>query len=273
MDKYNEALKEYTTELNDETVKLNVEKILHDNLEKNSRSEIYQLLFSCIDLTTLKTTDSNISVAAFTKRVNDFENEHPDMKNVAAICVYPNFASTVRMNLEVSEVNIAAVSAGFPSSQTFTEVKVAEFLAGEYQEMCDEIEEIKSACRNAHLKVILETGALKTASNIKKASILSMYSGADFIKTSTGKLEPAATLDAAYVMCQAIKEYHDKTGRMVGFKPAGGIVTTEDAVKYYCIVSEILGPEWLNKQFFRIGASRLANNLLSSIAGKEMKFF
>ena len=139
--------------------------------------------------------------------------------------------------------------------------------------MCDEIEEIKSACRNAHLKVILETGALKTASNIKKASILSMYSGADFIKTSTGKLEPAATLEAAYVMCQAIKEYHDKTGRMVGFKPAGGIVTTEDAVKYYCIVSEILGPEWLNKQFFRIGASRLANNLLSSIAGKEMKFF
>ena len=251
------------------------------------------LFRSCIDLTTLKTTDSNISVAAFTKRVNDFENEHPDMKNVAAICVYPNFTSTVRMNLEVSEVNIAAVSAGFPSSQTFTEVKVAEtsmavadgadeidivinvgeFLAGEYQEMCDEIEEIKSACRNAHLKVILETGALKTASNIKKASILSMYSGADFIKTSTGKLEPAATLEAAYVMCQAIKEYHDKTGRMVGFKPAGGIVTTEDAVKYYCIVSEILGPEWLNKQFFRIGASRLANNLLSSIAGKEMKFF
>ena len=293
MDKYNETLKGYATELNDETVKLNVEKILRDNLEKNSRSEIYQLLFSCIDLTTLKTTDSNISVAAFTKRVNDFENKHPDMKNVAAICVYPNFTSTVRMNLEVSEVNIAAVSAGFPSSQTFTEVKVAEtsmavadgadeidivinvgeFLAGEYQEMCDEIEEIKSACRNAHLKVILETGALKTASNIKKASILSMYSGADFIKTSTGKLEPAATLEAAYVMCQAIKEYHDKTGRMVGFKPAGGIVTTEDAVKYYCIVSEILGPEWLNKQFFRIGASRLANNLLSSIAGKEMKFF
>ena len=293
MDKYNETLKGYATELNDETVKLNVEKILRDNLEKNSRSEIYQLLFSCIDLTTLKTTDSNISVAAFTKRVNDFENEHPDMKNVAAICVYPNFTSTVRMNLEVSEVNIAAVSAVFPSSQTFTEVKVAEtsmavadgadeidivinvgeFLAGEYQELCDEIEEIKSACRNAHLKVILETGALKTASNIKKASILSMYSGADFIKTSTGKLEPAATLEAAYVMCQAIKEYHDKTGRMVEFKPAGGIVTTEDAVKYYCIVSEILGPEWLNKQFFRIGASRLANNLLSSIAGKEMKFF
>lgn len=205
----------------------------------------------------------------------------------------PQFYFYRKNELGSIEVNIAAVSAGFPSSQTFTEVKVAEtsmavadgadeidivinvgeFLAGEYQEMCDEIEEIKSACRNAHLKVILETGALKTASNIKKASILSMYSGADFIKTSTGKLEPAATLEAAYVMCQAIKEYHDKTGRMVGFKPAGGIVTTEDAVKYYCIVSEILGPEWLNKQFFRIGASRLANNLLSSIAGKEMKFF
>lgn len=293
MDKYNEALKGYITDLNDETVKQSVEKILRDNLAKNSNTEVYKFLFGCIDLTTLKTTDSNTSVAAFTKRVNDFENEHPDMKNVAAICVYPNFAEIVRMNLEVSSVNIACVSAGFPSSQTFSEIKVAEtsmavadgadeidivisvgdFLSGEYEEMCDEIEEIKEACRTAHMKVILETGALKTASNIKKAAILSMYSGADFIKTSTGKLEPAATLEAAYVMCQAIKEYYEKTGRKVGFKPAGGIVTSEDAVKYYCIVSEILGKEWLTKDLFRIGASRLANNLLTSIAGKDIKFF
>ncbi|MCP9610581.1 deoxyribose-phosphate aldolase [Coprobacter tertius] len=293
MDKYNEALKGYITDLNDETVKQSVEKILRDNLAKNSNTEVYKFLFGCIDLTTLKTTDSNTSVAAFTKRVNDFENEHPDMKNVAAICVYPNFAEIVRMNLEVSSVNIACVSAGFPSSQTFSEIKVAEtsmavadgadeidivinvgdFLSGEYEEMCDEIEEIKEACRTAHMKVILETGALKTASNIKKAAILSMYSGADFIKTSTGKLEPAATLEAAYVMCQAIKEYYEKTGRKVGFKPAGGIVTSEDAVKYYCIVSEILGKEWLTRDLFRIGASRLANNLLTSIAGKDIKFF
>ncbi|MCH5327486.1 MAG: deoxyribose-phosphate aldolase [Coprobacter sp.] len=293
MDRYNEVLKEYATGLNDETVKQNVEKILRDNLEKNCRSEIYQFLFSCIDLTTLNTTDSNGTVADFTRRVNDFENEHPDMKNVAALCVYPNFVSTVRMNLEVSDVNIAAVSGGFPSAQTFTEIKIAEtsmavadgadeidivlnvgnFLAGEYAEMCDEIEEIKAACRTARLKVILETGALKTASNIKKAAILAMYSGADFIKTSTGKTEPAATWEAAYVMCEAIKEYHEKTGRTVGIKPAGGIVSTEDAVKYYCIVSAVLGEKWLDKQYFRIGASRLANQLLSSIAGKEMKFF
>lgn len=293
MNKYEETLSQYVTELDDAAVQMAVEKIVRENYEKYNTVEVYKQLFNCIDLTTLRTEDNTTTVANFTKRVNAFEEEYGDMPNVAAICVYPNYAGTVRMNLEVSDVNIAAVSGGFPSSQTFTEVKVAEtmlavkdgadeidivinvgdMLGGNYEEMCDEIAELKSACGEAHLKVILETGALKTASMIKKASLLSIYAGADFIKTSTGKQEPAATLEAAYVMCQAIKEYYDKTGVMIGFKPAGGISTTADAVKYYCIVADVLGEEWLNNRYFRIGASRLANNLLSDICGKEVKFF
>ncbi len=292
-DKYSLVLKQYDTELNDGKVCEEVKKILDEKMAENSTKDVYKFLFSIIDLTTLSTTDNRERVAAFTKRVNDFESEHPEMENVAAICVYPNFAEVVRMNLEVSGVNIAAVAAGFPSSQTFPEIKVAEvamavatganeidivinvgeFLAGEYDEMCETVSECKASCREAHLKVILETGALKTASNIMKASILSMYSEADFIKTSTGKMEPAATLEAAYVMCKAIKAYHEKTGRKVGFKPAGGIVTPEEAVAYYCIVKEVLGEEWLNKELFRLGASRLANNLLTEIFEKETKFF
>ena len=195
--------------------------------------------------------------------------------------------------MEVDGVNIACVSGGFPSSQTFIEVKVAEtalaitdgadeidivisigkFLSGDYEGMCEEIVELKEVCKEHHLKVILETGALKSASNIKKASILSMYSGADFIKTSTGKQQPAATPEAAYVMCEAIKEYYQKTGNKVGFKPAGGINTVNDAVVYYTIVKEVLGEEWLNNQLFRLGTSRLANLLLSDIKGEEIKFF
>ena len=293
MNKYEETLSQYVTELDDAAVQMAVEKIVRENYEKYNTVEVYKQLFNCIDLTTLRTEDNTTTVANFTKRVNAFDEEYGDMPNVAAICVYPNYAGTVRMNLEVSGVNIAAVSGGFPSSQTFTEVKVAEtmlavkdgadeidivinvgdMLGGNYEEKCDEIAEFKSACGEAHLKVNLETGALKTASMIKKASLLSIYAGADFIKTSTGKQEPAATLEAAYVMCQAIKEYYDQTGVMIGFKPAGGISTTADAVKYYCIVADVLGEEWLNNRYFRIGASRLANNLLSDICGKEVKFF
>lgn len=293
MNKYEKTLAQYVTELDDAAVQMAVEKIVRENYEKYNNLEVYKQLFNCIDLTTLRSEDHTESVARFTKRVNDFENEHGDMPNVAALCVYPNYAATVRMNLEVSDVNIACVSGGFPSSQTFSEVKVAEtmlavkdgadeidivinvgdMLAGNYEEVCDEIAELKSACGDAHLKVILETGALKTASMIKKASLLAIYSGADFIKTSTGKQEPAATLEAAYVMCQAIKEYYDKTGTMIGFKPAGGISTTADAVKYYCVVAAVLGEDWLTNRYFRIGASRLANNLLSDIWGEEVKYF
>ena len=293
MDKYHEVIGQSTVTTDDAFVKAEVERILDKNLKERMNADIYKFLFNCIDLTTLLATDSPRSVADFTERVNAFEEEHPEMKNVAAICVYPNFAQVVRAVLEVSSVDIACVAGGFPSSQTFPEVKVAEvalaveggadeidivlnvgyFLDGDYESLCDEIAEIKHSCRDARLKVILESGALKTAENIRNAAILSMYSGADFIKTSTGKEYPGADLQAAYVMCQCIKEYYEKTGRMVGFKPAGGVRTPEDAVGYYCIVREVLGEKWLTNEYFRLGASGLANNLLTAITGTETKFF
>ena len=291
--KYNSALALYPEILSDEQVKATTAQIIEKYVAENNTPEVKKRLFNCLDLTTLKTEDSEESVLKFTERVNDFENEYPDLKNVAAICVYPNFAKIVAQSLEVEDVNIACVSGGFPSSQTFTEVKVAEtalaladgateidivipvgkFLSGDYEGMCDEIEEIKSICGERHLKVILETGALKSADNIWKASILAMYSGADFIKTSTGKQEPAATPEASYVMCKAIKAYYEKTGRKVGFKPAGGINNVNDALVYYTTVKEVLGEEWLNNGLFRIGSSRLANLLLSEIVGENVKFF
>lgn len=293
-DKYNQAIQASKVLADDNAVKAAVEKILAENLEQNMNGDVYRFLFNTIDLTTLRGEDSPQSVAAFTERVNAFEAEHPEMKNVAAICVYPNFAPIVRAVLEVSSVDIACVAGGFPSSQTFPEVKVAEvalaveggadeidivlnvgyFLDGDFEGVCDEIEEQKHACRDARLKVILETGALKTAANIKAASVLAMYSGADFIKTSTGKDYPGASLEAAYVMCQCIKEYYEKTERMVGFKVSGGVATTEEALQYYTLVKEILGEKWVaTNEYFRIGASRLANNLLSDILGEETKFF
>lgn len=291
--KYDAALAKYNTNLNDAEVQARVAELIETKAARNNTEEVKKFLFNCIDLTTLSSSDSDESVMHFTEKVNQFDDEFPDLKNVAAICVYPNFAPIVKDTLEVDGVNIACVSGGFPSSQTFIEVKIAEtamaisqganeidivisvgkFLSGAYEEMCDEIEELKAVCKDNHLKVILETGALKSASNIKKASILAMYSGADFIKTSTGKQQPAATPEAAYVMCEAIKEYYQKTGRKVGFKPAGGINTVNDAVVYYTIVKEVLGEEWLSNEWFRLGTSRLANLLLSEIKGEELKFF
>ena len=292
-DKYLTALAKYDTQLNDADVQIQVAALIEKKVPENNTEEVKKFLFNCIDLTTLNTTDSDESVMRFTEKVNRFDDEFPDLKNVAAICVYPNFAQVVKDTLEVEGINIACVSGGFPSSQTFTEVKIAEtamaltdgadeidivipvgaFLSGDYETMCEEIMELKETCKEHHLKVILETGALKTASNIKKASILSMYSGADFIKTSTGKQQPAATPEAAYVMCQAIKEYYEQTGNKVGFKPAGGINTVNDALIYYTIVKEVLGKEWLSNELFRLGTSRLANLLLSEIKGEELKFF
>lgn len=292
-DKYTKAIADSKVTEDDAQVAAAVKKILDEHFDENNNTEVYKFLFNTIDLTTLKSTDSPQSVAAFTERVNAFDEQYPDMPNVAAICVYPNFAQVVRTVLEVSDVDIACVSGGFPSSQTFPEIKIAEtslaieggadeidivlnlgnFLDGDYEEVCDEISEQKEACRDGRLKVILETGALKTAANIKAASVLSLYSGADFLKTSTGKEYPGASLEAAYVMAQAIKEYYGATGRRVGFKAAGGVATTEDAVKYYTVIKEVLGEEWLTNEYFRIGASRLANNLLSDILGKETKFF
>lgn len=291
--KYDEALRKYNTELNDDEIAAKTAKLIEKHLEENNTLEVKKFLFNCIDLTTLKCTDSEPSVMKFTEKVNEFVDCYPDLKNVAAICVYPNMAEIVNDTLEADDVKIACVSGGFPSSQTFIEVKVAEtamalhagadeidivisvgkFLTGDYEGMCDEIEELKEVCGDKHLKVILETGALKTASNIKKASILSMYCGADFIKTSTGKESPAATPEAAYVMCQAIKEYFLETGRKVGFKPAGGINSVHDALVYYTIVKELLGEEWLTNERFRLGTSRMANLLLSEIVGSETKFF
>lgn len=292
-DKYHSALSKYNTVLNDDEIAAKTAQLIEKHLKENDTVEVKKFLFHCIDLTTLKCTDSEQSVMKFTERVNEFVDKYPDLDNVAAICVYPNMAEIVNDTLEADNVNIACVSGGFPSSQTFTEIKVAEtamalhagadeidiiisvgkFLSGDYEGMCDEIEELKDVCGDKHLKVILETGALASATNIKKASILSMYSGADFIKTSTGKEKPAATPEAAYVMCQAIKEYFLETGRKVGFKPAGGINTVHDALVYYTIVKEVLGKEWLTNELFRLGTSRMANLLLSDIVGQETKFF
>ncbi len=292
-DKYHDTIAGFQVTGDDAKVKAAVDKIIAEHYDENNTHDVYKFLFNTIDLTTLNSTDSQQSVAAFTERVNAFDEEHPELPNVAAICVYPCFAPVVRSVLEVSKVDVACVSGGFPSSQTFPEVKIAEtalaveggadeidivlnlglFFDEDYEDLCDEIQEIKHSCRDARLKVILETGALKSAENIKKASVLSLYSGADFLKTSTGKGYDGATLEAAYVMCSCIKEYYEKTGTMVGFKASGGVSSTEDAVKYYCIVKEVLGEQWLTNEYFRIGASRLANNLLSDILGEPVKFF
>lgn len=292
--KYEEALAKYNTNIDDQEVRDAVRKIIAEKVPENDNMDVKRFLFGSIELTTLKTTDNDTSVLAFTERVNDFDNEYPDLPHVATICVYPCFAKTVAESLEVDGVEIACVSGSFPSSQARIEVKVAEtslavadgateidivmpvgkFLSGDYEGVCDDIAELKAACgEDVAMKVILETGALKTASNIKKASILSMYAGADYIKTSTGKLEPAATPEAAYVMCQAIKEYYDKTGIQIGFKPAGGINSVMDALIYYTIVKEVLGEKWLTNKWLRLGTSRLANMLLSELKGEQIKFF
>ena len=291
--KYELALGKYNTHLHDDEVMTKVDLLIGKHLNENNTMEVKKLLFHCIDLTTLKCTDTEESVMKFTEKVNEFEDKYPDLDNVAAICVYPNMAEIVQDTLEADNVKIACVSGGFPSSQTFMEVKVAEtamaihtgaeeidivmpvgkFLSGNYEEMCDEIAELKDICGEKPLKVILETGALRTASNIKKAAILAMYSGADFIKTSTGKEAISATPEAALIMCEAIKEYYKETGRKVGFKAAGGIDSVKKALAYYTIVKEVLGEEWLNNGLFRIGASRLANQLLPEIVGEETKFF
>ena len=294
LSKYEQALSKYNVELDDAAVKAAVRDIIANKVSENDTLEVKKFLFGSIELTTLKTEDSDTSVMAFTERVNAFDNEYPDMPHVATICVYPCFAEIVKDTLEVEGVEIACVSGSFPSSQARIEVKVAEtslavkdgateidivmpvgkFLSGDYEGMCEDISELKNACgKDVAMKVILETGDIKTASNIKKASILSMYAGADYIKTSTGKEKISATPEAAYVMCQAIKEYYDETGIQIGFKPAGGINTVMDAITYYTIVKEVLGEKWLTNKWFRLGTSRLANFLLSEIQGEEVKFF
>ena len=293
INKYEQTFAQYNLELDDEKVARQVETLLKEHLEENNTVEVKKFLLNSVELTTLKTTDSEESVLKFVEKVNEFDDKYPELGHVATVCVYPNFAKICHDTLENEEVEIACVSGSFPSSQTFIEVKVAEtalaikdgateidivmpvgkFLSEDYESVADDIAELKAVCGDKKMKVILETGCLKTASNIKKASILSMYAGADYIKTSTGKLEPAATPEAAFVMCQAIKEYYEKTGIQIGFKPAGGMKTVKDALTYYTIVKEVLGEKWLTNQWLRLGTSSLANKLLSDITGEEVKFF
>jgi len=234
----------------------------------------------------LNTTDTKDRVWELVeKKINDYEGTHPDVDNVAAVCVYPLFIDTVKQSLTAKDVRIASVVGGFPSSQTFTEIKIAEtamavmqgaqeidvvmniglFLEEEYEKLTDELSEIKESSRGSTMKVILETGALSTVDNIRKASILALYSGADFIKTSTGKGYSGATFESVYTMCCVLKEYVSITGRKAGIKVAGGIKTTEDAIKYYTIVKELLGVDWLSKDFFRIGTSSLLDSLEQKI--------
>lgn len=291
--KYDAALAKYETQLDDATVTQAVDAIIEARVVENNTDEVKKRILSCLDLTSLRTTDTDEDILHLVERVNAFDDAHPDMPCVAAVCTYPNFSHLVSQSLEADKVEVAAVSGGFPSAQTFTEVKVAEtamalhegateidivmavgkFLDGNYEELCDELDELKELCGTKLLKVILEAGLLPSATDVKKAAILAMYSGADFIKTSTGKDGSIATPEAAYVMCQAIKEYHEQTGRMVGFKAAGGIRCVHDALVYYSIVKEILGTEWLTPRYFRIGASSLANALVNDLLGEDTNCF
>ena len=291
--KYDQMLSQYNTALKDSEIVAKVADIIEKKVPENDTLAVKKFLMGSVELTTLKTTDSEESVLAFTEKVNKFEDAYPDLPHVATICVYPCFAKIVSQSLEVEGVEVACVSGSFPSSQALIEIKTVEtalalkdgateidivmsvgkYLSGDYETVCDEISELKAICGERKMKVILETGLLPSASDIKKASLLAMYAGADYIKTSTGKEKPAATPEAAYVMCQAIKEYYDKTGIQIGFKPAGGLNTVYDALIYYTIVKEVLGEKWLTNQWLRLGTSRLANLLLSEVVGEEVKFF
>lgn len=293
MDRYRKVITESAVPVDKEIIKSELDKI-REKIPSLRNQEVYTKIFNCIDLTTLNTTDSQDSVTAFVGRVNDFDNEYPQYPNVAAVCVFSNFAGLVRSVLEVTGVKIAVVAGGFPSGQTFTAVKVADVALavaegadevdvvmnlgmlrdGNYEELCDELIEVKHTAKNAHLKVIIESGALVDAEQIRNASLLAMWSEADFIKTSTGKGYDGASPEAAYVMCRAIKEYYEKSGRKVGFKAAGGVRSAEDALMYYAIVKEVLGDEWLDNTLFRIGASSLANNILAKMLDEEeVKYF
>lgn len=291
--KYEEALRLYNTKLNDKQISEKVALLLEEKVEENNTLDVKEFLLGSIELTSLKSTDSEESVLKLTEKVNDFEDKYPDLPHVASICVYPCYANIVSQSLQVDGVEVACVSGGFPSSQTLLEVKtietalalkdgateidivmsVGKFLSGDYESLCDEIGELKDICGENKMKVILETSLLETGENIKKASILAMYSGADYLKTSTGKDKSIATPEAAYIMCEAIKEYYDKTGIQIGFKAAGGLNTVHDALIYYTIVKEVLGEKWISNQWFRLGTSRLADSILSEVVGKETTFF
>ena len=275
-------------------------ELIASNLENVASEQVYKDCFSMMDLTTLKTDDTPASVAKLVGKVNAFNETYPDWPLPASICVYPNFAAVVAAERKC-DFNITVVSACFPSSQSFLEVKLKEcemaveqgadevdivlalnsFLAGNHEAAAEEIRQVRKTIdavaekqgRHVHLKVILETGLLRTPEAIADASFLAMEAGADFIKTSTGKVDVNATPASAYVMCECIAKYYEKTGKKIGFKPAGGISLAADALSYYSIVSTILGKEWLNKELFRFGVSRVANSLLSAVEQKTVSFF
>ena len=291
--KYDQALGHYKLEVDETSVKRRLETILNECLQDNDTDEVKRFIFNSLELTSLSVTDTEESILKLVENVNRFDTEYPELGNVASVCVYPNFAQICHDSLENENVKVVCVSGNFPSSQTFTEIKVAEtamavhdgadeidivipvgkFISGDYEGFSDEISELKEVCGGKKLKAIIEVGALGSYTNIRKASILSMYAGADFIKTSTGKIGVSAFPEAAFVMFEAIRDYYNETGIRIGFKPAGGIRTVHDALVYYTIYKKILGEEWLNNDLFRIGASSLANNLLSDIQGKEVSFF
>lgn len=270
---------------NEEQVKVEIKKLIDQYYDTLNNREVINFLHNCIDLTSLSSEDNEDQIYHFTQQVNKLDDENPSIKPVASICVYPNFVRVVKDNLTAEDVNVCAVSGGFPSSQTFMEVKVAEtslalqdgadeidivlhignFLSGDYQAVCDEIEELRDVTNGKVLKVILETGALQKLDNIQRASILALFSGADFIKTSTGKGYPGASLEAAYVMATVLKEYHAKYGKKCGLKVSGGVRTTEEALQYLCIVRGVLGEEWMTNKLFRIGASSLEKDILKSL--------
>ncbi len=274
-----------------EEVKQLLEKI-RSNLPSKSDKELLKKIFSLIDLTTLSERDNIENVSQMCEKVNLLGESYPSMPVIAAICVYPEMVSVVKEKLENPLVSIASVGGGFPSSQTFTNIKIMEieqaieqgaeeidivlpvgkFLMGDLEYVEYEIQIIKQRMGPVHLKVILETGSLQDYSSIRKASLLAIGAGANFIKTSTGKVSPGATPEAMVVMCAAIKDYYNKTGKKIGIKPAGGISDSETAILYYAIVSEILGEDWLNRERFRIGASRLANCLMADIFDKGPDF-
>lgn len=290
---------EYANHLNEYAAAPSAEEVarevaaLREAAAANNNADVFRFCYSAIDLTTLSCNDSTASVSAFAERCMEFYSAYPHIPNVASICIYPPFVETVGLAVDGSSMRITAVAGGFPSSQTFLEVKMLEvamaiengadeidivlnagkMLTGAYDEAANEVEVLRAEAAGTVLKVILETGALKTPELIRKASLLSMFAGADFIKTSTGKIDVAATPEAAVVMCHAIRDYFERTGRRVGFKAAGGVRTAADAALYYTIVEKILGPEWLTTDLFRIGASSAANNLLSAIEGREVKFY
>lgn len=269
------------------------------NIEASTSVAVLKKCFSMMDLTTLNTGDTPASVEKLVNKVNAFKASYPDYPLPASICVYSNFAGLVASKKTEPEVHTTVVSACFPTSQSFLEVKLLEckmaveagadevdivlshyhFAAGDYDAAANEIAQVRSTIdaaapgRHVCLKVILETGIMKTPFEVAKASFIAMEAGADFIKTSTGKVSVNATPQAAYVMCQCIKAFHAATGRKVGFKPAGGMSTAQDAVCYYSIVSTVLGSEWLDKKLMRFGVSRMANNLLSAVEEKTVQYF